>query len=149
MKNVITTIFATLMVSGPVLADPVIFPAQGQSAEQQEKDKFDCYTWAKQQSGFDPMSSSDTATAQPQTKQGGVLKGALVGGAAGAIIGDSSKHARNAALGGAAVGGVRQHRSNEKSQAAAGQHNAQVAGNRSNYDRANAACLEGKGYTVK
>ncbi len=35
--------------------EPIIYPSKGQSAEQQEKDKFECYSWAKQQSGFDPM----------------------------------------------------------------------------------------------
>ena len=33
----------------------MIYPAKGQSQEQMEKDKFECYTWAKQQTGFDPM----------------------------------------------------------------------------------------------
>jgi len=33
----------------------VVYPAQGQSNEQMEKDKFECYGLAKNQSGFDPM----------------------------------------------------------------------------------------------
>ena len=32
-----------------------VFPANNQTAEQQEKDKSDCYTWAVQQSGYDPI----------------------------------------------------------------------------------------------
>jgi len=149
MKNTTTAIFAGLMITAQVSAEPVIYPAQGQSAEQQEKDKFDCYNWSKQQSGFDPMSASDTATAQAQTKSGGAAKGALVGGATGAIFGNKSKHTRNSAIAGATIGGVAQAGSNKKSQGATDQYNAQVAASRSGYDRANAACLEGKGYTVK
>lgn len=149
MKNVFVTIFATLVIASPVIAAPVIYPAQGQSAEQQQKDEFDCYNWAKDQSGFDPKSSSDTATAQAQTKRGTAVKGALVGGAAGAIFGSSSKNTRNSAIGGAVIGGAAQSRQNRQSQQQADQYNANVAAQRSNYDRAHAACLEGKGYTVK
>ena len=45
-----------VLVAGPVPAqDLIVFPAKGQSQEQTERDKFDCYQWAKQQTGFDPM----------------------------------------------------------------------------------------------
>lgn len=149
MKNTIFTIFAALAIASPAIADPVVFPAKGQSAEQQKKDEFDCYDWGKNQSGFDPMSSTDTATAQAQTKSGTALKGGLVGGATGAIFGNKSKHTRNAALAGATIGGVSQASKNTKSQQQADQYNANVAARRNSYDRAYAACLEGKGYTVK
>jgi len=149
MSKTIITIFTTLVVAVSVSAEPVVFPAQGQSAEQQEKDKFECYSWAKQQSGFDPMSKSDTATAQAQTKSGGAAKGALAGAAAGAIFGNKSKHTRRSAAAGAVVGGASQASGNKKSQDAAQQYNNQVAGDRNGYDRAHAACLEGKGYTIK
>lgn len=47
--------------------DLVIYPAEGQSQEQLDKDKYECYTWAKQQTGFDPMvqSSASTTTQHP------------------------------------------------------------------------------------
>ena len=35
--------------------DFIIYPDKGQSQQQLEQDKFECYTWAKQQTGFDPM----------------------------------------------------------------------------------------------
>jgi len=149
MKKTTITIFVTLLAAGHAVAEPVIFPAQGQSAEQQEKDKLKCYSWAKQQSGFDPMSSADTATAAAQTKSGGAAKGALAGGVAGAVFGNKSKHTRRSAAAGAVVGGASQNSSNKKNQAAADQYNAEVAANRGGYDRAHAACLEGKGYTIK
>jgi len=68
--------------------DPIVFPAKGQSQEQMEKDKFECYTWAKQQTGFDPMQVPTASTPPPQQKagQGGALKGAAVGAGAGALI---------------------------------------------------------------
>ena len=47
---------ALVGASGMVYAQEVfIYPNKGQSAEQQEKDKYDCYGWAKNNSGFDPM----------------------------------------------------------------------------------------------
>jgi hypothetical protein len=33
----------------------MVFPAKGQTPEQQGKDESDCYVWAKQQTGYDPV----------------------------------------------------------------------------------------------
>lgn len=149
MRISIFGILGLLIASAPVYADPVIYPAKGQSPEQQEKDKFECYGWAKNSSGFDPMSSSATATPQAQTKSGGAAKGAVAGAAAGAIFGNKSKHTRRSAAAGATIGGVSQASSNTKSQDQAQQKADSVAAQRNKYDKAHAACLEGKGYTVK
>ena len=94
----------------------MIFPAKGQSNEQTEKDKYSCYGWAKGQTGFDPMAAPTTSTAPPsqQQKSGGVARGALGGAALGAILGDSSRSARNAGAAGALIGGVRQNSANNK-----------------------------------
>jgi hypothetical protein len=70
----------------PVGTDLIAYPKNGQSAEQQAKDKYECHHWATTQSGFDP-SQGATATA--------------------------------------------------------------TASNRTDYMRAQAACLEGRGYSVK
>jgi hypothetical protein len=132
-----------------------IYPNKGQSAEQQEKDKYACYGWAKQNSGFDPMAPPTTRTAPPsgEKKSGGVVRGGLGGAALGAIIGDSSKSAKRGAAAGALIGGVRQSRSNratEQQQQDWAQREAnQYSNARSQYNRAYAACLEGRGYTVK
>ena len=101
--------------------DLIIYPAEGQSEEQMEKDKFECYTWAKKETGFDPM-ETPTATRPPPQKEepkGGVAKGAVVGGAGGAIAGGilgGKKGAGTGALigvgGGALIGGMR--RSNQR-----------------------------------
>ncbi|MCP3664692.1 MAG: hypothetical protein GY696_19740 [Gammaproteobacteria bacterium] len=149
MRYSVFSFLVLLIASVQTHAEPIIFPAQGQSTEQQEKDKFECYSWAKQQSGFDPMSVNDTAVQQPQAKSGGAARGALAGGAAGAIFGDSKKNTRNSAAAGAIIGGSRQSRANKKSQQQAQQQASTVAARRNTYDRAHAACLEGKGYTVK
>jgi hypothetical protein len=40
--------------SGPAQQDLIIYPKNGQSKEQQAADQFECHTWAKGQTGFDP-----------------------------------------------------------------------------------------------
>ncbi|MCU7938966.1 MAG: hypothetical protein KZQ64_06065 [gamma proteobacterium symbiont of Bathyaustriella thionipta] len=158
MKLSIIFITTTLVIAGlmkSAMADFMIFPAKGQSNEQLEQDKFSCYGWAKQQSGFDPMKAPTTSTPAPsqEKKSGGVVKGALGGAALGAIIGDSSRSARNAGAAGALIGGVRQSSANRKTQQNTEQWKQQeankYANNRNQYNRAYSACLEGKGYTVK
>ena len=74
----------------------------------QIKDESECYHWAKEQTGFDPMSSSQTQVQQASTSTGGVARGALAGAATGAIIGDRSKYAKRRAAVGAVAGGARQ-----------------------------------------
>ena len=152
---------AGLVLATPVVAQEiVVYPAKGQSAEQTEKDKFGCYGWAKGQSGFDPM-APPTATSPPpqkEAKQGGVGRGALgglaVGTAVGAIRGGGGKKSRaiGAAAGGL-VGGMRRNSQNKREA-----HNReqweqeqmrQYSAGRNNYNRNYAACLEGRGYSVR
>jgi hypothetical protein len=70
-------------------SDLFVYPKNGQSEEQQSKDRYECHTWAVSQSGFDPT--------QP-------------------------------------MGGV---------------DDSQAVAKRADYQRAQTACLEGRGYTVK
>jgi len=47
-KYVIIGLVIVLLAAGVVSAQElVIYPAKGQSNEQMEKDKYECYTWAK------------------------------------------------------------------------------------------------------
>jgi len=160
LKLAMICLVVTLMTIPPVFAqDPIIYPNKGQSAEQQEKDKFDCYTWAKDQTGFDPM-QVPTATAPPPGQKPpqssavrGAAGGALAGVAIGAIAGDAGKGAAIGAASGALVGGMRR-RDQQQQQAQAQQQweqeqAANYANQRNNYNRAYGACLEGRGYTVK
>jgi hypothetical protein len=137
----------------------IIYPNKGQSKKQQEKDQFECYTWAKGQTGFDPM-APPTATTPPPAKeapQGGVGRGAArgaVGGlAVGAIAGDAGKGAAIGAASGALIGGMRRRDQVAREEQAQDQWANQQAANyqqgRSNYNRAYSACLDGRGYTVK
>ena len=110
-----------LFCSGSVSAqnELIIYPKKGQSQDQQNQDRFQCYTWAKEQSGFDPMAPPTTKTPPPQAeaKKGGVVRGAaggaaggaLLGVAVGAIAGNAGKGAAIGAVSGGAVGGVRRN----------------------------------------
>ena len=79
--------------------------------------------------------------------------GAGAGAAIGAIAGDAGTGAAIGAIGGGLFGGMRKHGQNkddERNQQQWEQEQANnYARNRTEYDRAYSACLEGRGYTVK
>jgi hypothetical protein len=136
--KVLTVIIATTLgaslLSVPLRADELmIYPKGGQSAEQQEKDKFECYSWAKNESGFDPM-APPTATEAPPQQQ--AAKGGMVRGAA-----------RGAALG--AMRRADQKRSEAQAQQQWEQEQQQIyAEKRNRYNRAYSVCLEARDYSV-
>ncbi|TVM04319.1 MAG: hypothetical protein CV087_00030 [Candidatus Brocadia sp. WS118] len=142
-------LFVTLGTTIPVLAQNlIIYPAKGQSQEQMEKDKFDCYSWAKQQTGVDPMVAS-AASQQPAGSQGSTVRGAARGAAVGAGIGAIAGDAGKGAAVGAAFGGLRGHRQRREAEQVQQQQVSQTNQRISEYNRAYGACLEAKGYTVK
>ena len=153
-----------LLIGAPVLAQEfVIYPTQGQSTEQMEQDKFQCYSWSKNESGFDPM-APPTASEPPPQKEAqkggtgrGAVRGALAGAAVGAIVGDSKSDTRKGtkagAAGGAIVGTARRNdqkrQESQQQQQWEQQQVNQYTQGRSNYNRAYSACMEGRGYSVK
>lgn len=166
MKRITTlvVIFAFISLTGAAFAqEMVIYPSQGQSNEQMEQDKFQCYSWSKNESGFDPMALPTASEPPPEkeAKKGGVAKGAvrgtLAGGAIGAIAGDSKSDTRKGlkagAAAGALVGGMRRNdqvkKEEKKQKDWEQQQTNQYKQGRSNYNRAYAACMEGRGYSVK
>jgi hypothetical protein len=149
-----TILLATLAGTGMALADLYVYPKEGQSAEQTDKDKYECYNWAKNDSGFDPMAAPKTTSAAPggQAKSGTMVKGGLGGAALGGIL-SGKKGAKRGAVAGGLIGGVHQSQHNKQVDAERqqweNQESANYANNRNNYNRAYAACLEGRGYSVK
>ena len=172
-KRLVLFVCAVTFCSIPALAaaQPYIYPNMGQTPQQQESDKGQCYMWAVQQTGFDPANPQvamapppQPSQQQPQAPQGGLFRGAA-GGAAlgavgGAIGGDAGKGAAIGAGVGALFGGMRRMRWEEQQQQqmqqqqqqqqsyAAQQQNAMAQG-RANYERAFGACMAGRGYTVR
>lgn len=135
--------------------DLYVYPNQGQNEEKQEQDQFQCYTWARDETKFDPMQAPQASTPQPQSSKSepSVARSAVGGAALGAIVGDSSDAAVKGAAAGALMGGWRKSKHRKEEQKAqdqwANQQAQQYQAARNQYNRAYAACLEGRGYTVR
>lgn len=129
---------------------PVAYPAKNQDATQQTNDDAQCLAWSKQTTGIDPAAPA-TAPPPPSGPHGERMAGALRGAAGGAVIGeiadgDSSKGAGIGATAGVLAGGARARRNHA---AQAQQAQAAQTQKTDSYYRAYAACMEGRGYTVK
>jgi predicted lipid-binding transport protein (Tim44 family) len=159
-------------IAGAAAAQPYIYPNLGQSPQQMESDKGQCYMWAVQQTGFDPANPQVAApppppSYYPQPQQppppgmfGGAMGGAALGAVGGAIGGDAGKGAAIGAGVGALFGGMRRMRWEQEQQQQQQQMRMQqqsymaqqqgaMAQGRANYERAFGACMAGRGYTVR
>jgi hypothetical protein len=136
-----------------------VYPLKQQSAEQQNRDRYECHSWAVQQTGYDPSRSNpnnptylDPQPYQPTQRHvlRGAGRGAALGAVGGAITGDAGRGAAAGAAMGGLAGGFRR-RDERRQQAAQHQANAASAASaqQMSYTRAMAACLEGRGYSVK
>ena len=136
-----------------------IYPLKNQSNQQQDKDRYECHSWAAQQTGYDPSraypNNPNYMDPQPyRPSQPHVLKGAGRGAALGVVGGAITGNAGKGAAAGAAMGGMaggfrrlderRQQTTQQQSNVASA-----AASQQANYSRAMSACLEGRGYSVK
>jgi hypothetical protein len=138
---------------GETSAQQYVYPAKGQSPEQQKKDEAACYQWAVQQTGFDPAKPQpQQQAATPPTTATGTTPGAGARGAArGAVVGEVvGGDAGRGAAAGAVVARSRSRRENAAAQQQA-QQQTQAASQQqqAGFAKARGACLEGRGYTVK
>lgn len=114
------------------------YPNAGQSQDQQRRDRAECYAWAVQQTGVDPLVSPPHTAAPlselpPPAPSGGLFglgegglfpgggalgdaaTGAGLGAAGGALAGDPGKGAAIGALAGAVLGSIhRKSRTQER-----------------------------------
>jgi hypothetical protein len=136
-----------------------VYPLKKQSKQQQDKDRYECHSWAVEQTGFDPSRAypSNPTQLDPQPYRPsqphvmrGAGRGAALGAVGGAITGDAGKGAAAGAAMGGLAGGFRR-RDERRQQAAQQQASAASAGasQQANYSRAMSACLDGRGYSVK
>jgi hypothetical protein len=127
-----------LLAASPLMAQTsssiYAYPTAGQSVEQQQRDRFDCYQWAVSQTGYDPAAVPTLADQYPTPPvrsdrvarrrdegpfgigNGGIFAGsgtlgdaatgALLGAVGGAIAGDAGEGAAWGAFGGAVLGGL-------------------------------------------
>ena len=165
IKNYRWKVFASMLialVSFALLAEAqqsissslgvVPYPSKGQSVQQQSSDEGQCYTWAKQQTGIDPVATASAPTKQEGPSAGGgervkgAAGGALGGLAIGAIAGDAGKGAAIGAVAGTMVGG---HRARQNKAAKEQQAEQNKAATLQQFNKAFGACMEGRGYTIK
>ena len=152
----------------PTAVTPVtqvyFYPKNGQSAEQQSRDHYECYKWAVDQTGFDPSQSTIPADKRvkivPMPPPGndtvvmsiaGAVLGALIAGprhaGAGALIGAGS-----GAFVGAASDASRQQYAQQMEEAYNNGDkalDAQYETKARDFRRAMSACLEGRGYSIQ
>lgn len=146
-------------VAPPPNTEVYSYPLHGQTAELQERDRYECSTWATQQTGFYPSAPGvpQHSVQVPSGPPPGT--GTAVGAVTGAILGAAISNpwqAASGALAGALVGGA--------IGTAADASNAQQtrtvyvqdrrslamqAQNASNFRRAIGACLDARGYSVQ
>src|SRR3981081_712414 len=78
----------TVAVPAPPPQRVFVYPANGQSAEQTERDRYECHLWAVQQTGVDPSradaSAYERVIVQPANPPG---SGTAVGLSGGALLG--------------------------------------------------------------
>jgi Glycine-zipper domain len=135
--------------------DIFIYPAKGQNQAQQDKDRYECHSWAVQQTGFDPSRPQIPNSQPPQQSQPtqphilkGAGRGAALGAVGGAITGDAGKGAAAGAAMGGIVGGFRRRDERMRQADVRADSAAATSPRRSDYMRAMSACLQGRGYTV-
>lgn len=158
--SIVSIPFVVLFSSTQVVSaqDFFVFPSQGQSEEQMERDQVECQIWARQQTGFDPLATPVASVPPPsrEASQGGLLRGgargAAVGAVGGAIGGNAGRGAAIGAATGALLGGMRRSDQRRREQDAqrqwAQQQEAEQIRAREQFNRAFQTCLQGKGYTV-
>ena len=134
-------------------AQQFVYPAKGQSPEKQKSDEAACYSWAVKQSGFDPARPPpQQQAATPPTTATGTTPGAgLRGAARGAVVGEIVGGDAGAGAAAGAVAARGQSRRQNAAAAKQGQQQQQAATQQqqATFGKARAACLEGRGYTVK
>ena len=158
--------FVALALALPFHAAPVaatdifIYPNSGQDKAQQDRDRYECHSWAVGQTGFDPSRAGLDVPVPPaeSADRGRPLRGAVGGAALGVAVGaiTGSNIGKSALIGGGAGllgSGLKNRRDKKKAEQA---YEADLAASQqyrtaktAAYDRAIGACLEGRNYTVK
>ncbi len=143
-------ILATAIAVPVALAQQFVYPAKGQSTQQQQKDEGECYTWAVKQSGFDPAKPPPQQQAAKTTATGTTPGAGVRGAAGGALVGAVAGDAGAGAAAGAVVARSQSRRQNAATaQQQQQQQQASTTQQQAAFGKARAACLEGRGYTVK
>ena len=130
LKYISVVFIVLVFFSGSAFAqDFYIYPNKGQTIEQQKKDEFECFQWAKQKTGYDPTRSDQPPAPSPPPKK----EGGQIGLLEGALLGETMKRSQES----------------KQTQPQAQQQTSTYYQQRDEYNRAFGLCLESRGYTVK
>src|SRR5262245_37269493 len=147
---------ALAMVVEPMCAlaqqPPIVYPGQGQTLDQQAADESPCRTWARRKTGMYPNPAppgyyGNANTGAPVV--GGAARGAAMGAVGGAIAGDAGKGAAIGAAVGGTAGLMRRNQQRRQDAYANQQAQAQYNASMNQYNQAFAACMQGRGYSVR
>jgi hypothetical protein len=149
----------TVAIPAPPPQKIFVYPKNGQSAEQTDRDRYECHLWAVQQTGVDPSRSDgnpyERVVVQPANPPGsGTAAGAITGAILGALIAGPRNAGAGLVFGGATgaiVGSASDANAEQQARMTQQQLNQSAAEGRAHaqsYTRAIGACLEGRGYTV-
>jgi hypothetical protein len=149
----------TVAVRAPPPQQVFVYPANGQSPEQTDRDRYECHVWAVQQTGVDPSRADanpyERVVVQPANPPGsGTAAGAIGGAILGAIIAGPRNAGAGLVLGGATgaiVGSASDANAQQQAYMTQQQLNQSAAQGRAradSYRRAVSACLQGRGYTI-
>jgi len=150
----------------PQTTEVFVYPAQGQTPQQLDRDRYECHLWAVRESQFDPSlpglppSQRIRVVTAPTPPPGtNVAAGAFTGAAVGAAVSSPYNTGKGALIGaaaGALLGAVADNANAaaaQQAQQAQAAQDAAVATQQEQrvtaYRRAISACLVGRGYTVR
>ena len=131
------------------VADVTVLPKKGQTSDQIDTAKDDCYQKAKDTTGFDPKAATSSASTESKSGAGkGAAKGAAVGAIGGAIGGSAGTGAAVGAGVGAAAGHHKKKKEQEQAEQEQAKLNEQNKSELAAFNRAETSCLKSKGYEV-
>lgn len=158
--------------SAPVMPAPAVrptptvyvYPMQDQSAARQDQDQYECYLWARRQTGFDPSlpprdGGAPVRVVAVPPPGAGVAAGAATGAVIGAAVShpwDTAEGAAVGAIAGAVVGVIADASRQQQAERIESQENAERARVAAQsdaavleYRAAMTSCLTARGYAVR
>lgn len=148
----------------PPSVEIYFYPTKGQSLEQQKRDRYECYLWARKKTGYDPaqtqLAPHQRVEVVPASPPGAnTAAGAVAGAVVGSMLSgprDSGSGMVFGAITGAMLGAASEQAQQEQAARIQQRYNAgseedyaRLDEQARNYRRAMTACLEGRGYTVR
>ncbi|MEA3411638.1 MAG: hypothetical protein U9R74_08870 [Pseudomonadota bacterium] len=152
----VAVVMLSVGTAGEADADLFVYPARGQGAQQEDRDKYECHEWSRNQTGIDPVQLAlqdqqaleSTADGDDHGLVDDGAKGAARGALRGTIAGDVAKDAAMGASISPMVALLRHRRKIERRHAAWQKQITSEKAAMARYDQGYATCLRGRGYTV-